>query len=145
MASSHDLFPARTRRRRPRVRVSSYELGRHIAEAMLSKKAENVLLLDLRGLTDVVDYFVIGSGGSDLQVKAIADAIEEEVRKHLGEKPWHVEGYANRQWVLLDYVDVVAHVFYAPVRSYYNLERIWGDAPVEFFTDGPPSEKEGAP
>ncbi|MCX7906456.1 MAG: ribosome silencing factor [Bacteroidetes bacterium] len=137
MASFHKQSIAEPRRRRRLAAASGYALSRRIAEAMLTKKAEDVVILDLRGLTDVVDYFVIGSGSSDLQVKAIADAIEEEVHKHLGEKPWHIEGYSNRQWVLLDYVNVVAHVFYAPVRAYYNLERIWGDAPVERVPESP--------
>lgn len=87
------------------------------------------MVLDLRGLSDFTDYFVIGHGSSDRQVLAIADAIEETLAKELRVKPDHVEGRRGGEWVLLDYIDFVVHVFVAEKRSFYALERLWGDAP----------------
>lgn len=92
-------------------------------------------LLDLRGLTSATDWFVIASGESDVQVKAIADRIEERLRQEKGVKPWHVEGLSNAYWVLLDYVDFVVHVFHRDARDYYDLERLWADAPAERFEE----------
>jgi len=86
--------------------------------------------MDLRGLTTITDFFVICSGDSDTQVKAIADAIEEGLKKE-NICYWHKEGYENLRWVLLDYVDVVVHVFQRDVREYYSLETLWGDAKIK--------------
>ena len=97
------------------------------AAAAASKKAERLVGLDLAGLENVADYFLICSGASEPQVKAIAEAIEERARE-AGVKPWHVEGREGRKWVLLDFVDVVVHVFHERTREYYLLERLWGDA-----------------
>ena len=102
-------------------------LLRAAGEAAASKKAVDLVALDLRDLGGVADYFVICSGGSDVQVKAIADAVEEKLREH-GARPWHVEGLEGRRWVLLDYVEFVVHVFHHKTREYYLLERLWGDA-----------------
>lgn len=87
-------------------------------------------VLDLRGLTDAADFFVIGSGTSDVQVRGIAENVIEQVERAGGGSPWHVEGLAAGRWVLLDYVDVVVHVFHHELRAYYQLERLWGDAPA---------------
>lgn len=87
-------------------------------------------VLDLRGLTDAADFFVIGSGTSDVQVRGIAENVIEQVERAGGGAPWHVEGLAAGRWVLLDYVDVVVHVFHHELRAYYQLERLWGDAPA---------------
>jgi ribosome-associated protein len=114
----------------------SEERSARAAEFALSKKAENVLSMDLRGLTSACDFFVIASGTSDVQVKAIADAIKDGLSGE-GEKPWHVEGYEGKRWVLLDYVDVVVHVFDEETRDYYQLERLWGDAKFRKFEDEP--------
>ncbi|MFN8588074.1 MAG: ribosome silencing factor [Candidatus Eisenbacteria bacterium] len=97
------------------------------AEAALSKKAEQVVGLDLKALEGVADYFLICSGASEPQVKAISEAIEEKLRL-AGARAWHVEGLESRRWVLMDYVDVVIHVFHEKTREYYLLERLWGDA-----------------
>lgn len=102
-------------------------LVRVAAEAAASKKASDLVALDLRELGGVADYFLICSGGSDVQVKAIADAVDEKLRDH-GARPWHVEGLEGRRWVLLDYVEFVVHVFHHKTREYYLLERLWGDA-----------------
>jgi ribosome-associated protein len=98
---------------------------------MLEKKAHNVTVMDMREVSGVADVFVLGTGDSDLQIKAIADAVSDKIREAYSEKPWHTEGYEDRQWVLLDYVDLVVHVFSHEKRSFYDLERLWGDAPSE--------------
>ena len=87
-------------------------------------------ILDLRGLTDAADYFVIVSGTSDVQVRGIAENVVECVAREGGGDPWHVEGLGAGRWVLLDYVDCVVHVFHHELRDYYQLERLWGDAPI---------------
>ena len=104
------------------------------AELALTKKAEGVISLDLRGLSSSCDFFLICHGQSDVQVRAIADAIRDGIRDD-GEHVWHIEGYEARQWILLDYIDVVVHVFEAERRDYYQLERLWGDAPQREFKD----------
>ncbi len=100
-----------------------------IAEAALDKKAENVVSLDLRKLPDAAcDFFVICSANTGVQVKAIADNIVDKIQKETGEYPWHKEGFDNLEWVLLDYVDIVVHVFRKENREYYQLEELWLDA-----------------
>lgn len=101
---------------------------KHIVEAALDKKAEDVLVLDLRGLCDFTDYFVICHGSTSRQVLAIADAIEERIREEDRRKPKHVEGRRVADWVLMDFIDVVVHVFQDEKREFYGLERLWGDA-----------------
>jgi ribosome-associated protein len=98
------------------------------AELSLELKAHEVVVLDLRGISTATDYFVIASGTSDVQVKAIADHIVDELREE-GVRPQHVEGMSGGRWVLLDYVDFVVHVFHPQARSFYQLENLWGDAP----------------
>lgn len=100
----------------------------------LEKKAGEVKILDLRKLTDVADYFVICSGEVDVQIKSIADNISEGLKRN-GVKLWHLEGYSALNWVLLDYVTVVVHIFREETRRYYSLEKLWGDAPVEEMED----------
>lgn len=114
------------------------ERAARTAELALSKKAENVLSMDLRGLTTTCDFFVICSGTSDVQVKAISDAIKDGMTD-AGEKPWHVEGEDGKRWILLDFVDVVVHVFGKETRDYYQLERLWGDAKFQTYEDEPPN------
>jgi ribosome-associated protein len=114
--------------------MTSEERANRAAELALTKKAENVITMELRGLTSTCDFFVIATGTSDVQVKAIADAIADGLTE-VGEKSWHVEGYEGKRWILLDYVDVVVHVFDEETRDYYQLERLWGDAPIREFRD----------
>jgi ribosome-associated protein len=102
-------------------------LLRAAADAARSKKALDPIGLDLRDLDGVSDYFLIVSGASEVQVKAIAEAVEERLAG-LGLRPWHVEGLGGRRWVLMDYVEIVVHVFHERTREYYLLERLWGDA-----------------
>ncbi len=96
--------------------------------------------MDLRKVTDMTDFFVICSGDSDVQVKAIADAIADSTET-IGVDAWHQEGITQRQWVLLDYVDVVVHVFHKEIRKYYGLERLWGDAKIQHVKDEPANGK----
>lgn len=109
------------------------------AREAADRRGRDVVLLDLRGLTSATDFFVVASGESDVQVKAIADRVEERLREEGGVRPWHVEGLRNATWVLLDYVDFVVHVFHREAREFYDLERLWADAPSRSFD---PSHKE---
>jgi len=107
-----------------------------IVEAMKNKKAGNIISLDLRNLNNrYVDKFIICHGDNDRQVEAIAKEVEEHVRKTLDDKPWHREGYENREWILLDYVNIVVHVFLKEKRDFYAIEELWGDAEIEEFKD----------
>jgi ribosome-associated protein len=106
------------------------------AGAAMSKKASAPVALDLRDLDGVCDYFLIVSGSSEVQVKAIAEAVEDQLRER-GLRAWHVEGMESRKWILLDYVEFVVHVFHEKTREYYMLDRLWGDArSVELGLDG---------
>ncbi len=107
--------------------MTARTLAKRIANLMLSKKAHNVVILDLKNLTSATDHFVICSADSDTHVKAIADAVRDGM-EDLNEHLWHYEGYHALRWVVLDYVDVVAHIFHKEERSFYNLDRLWGDA-----------------
>ena len=99
-----------------------------IVEGMQENKAKDIVVIDLRGLSSAVcDFFVICSGESSTQVDGITNAITRFTRKSMKEKPWHTEGQRNSEWVLLDYVDVVAHVFYKEARSFYEIEDLWAD------------------
>lgn len=98
------------------------------AAAALDKKAIDLVVLDVRGLTSITDYLVICTGRSDRQVQAIGQAVDEELRKH-GHRPIAVEGMTRGQWVLMDFNDVIVHVFQKPVREFYDLERLWEHAP----------------
>jgi len=115
-------------------------LAKKIAYFALTKKASNVLIMDLRKLTDMADFFVVCSADSDVQVKAIADAVIDGMET-LDEPAWHQEGISQRQWVLLDYVNVVVHVFHKEMRKYYALDKLWGDAKIEEVEDKPVKKK----
>ncbi len=102
-----------------------------IVEGMENLKASNITILDLTELENsVCDYFIISEGTSNTQVKAISNSIEEQVRKSLTEKPWHVEGKENAEWVLMDYVNTVVHIFQSETRRFFDLESLWGDAKI---------------
>jgi ribosome-associated protein len=104
-------------------------LVKAIVEGMQENKAKDIVILDLRNLTSAVcDFFVLCSGDSSTQVDGIANSIARFTRKELKEKPWHIEGKSNSEWILLDYVNVVSHVFYKDARSFYELEDLWADA-----------------
>jgi len=108
--------------------LSELETARLAAEAADNKKAFDIMVLDLRALTYITDYFVLCSGSNITQVGAITDGIAQALAQE-GRHPSHVEGDAEASWVLMDYGDVVVHVFDEQTRLYYNLERLWGDAP----------------
>jgi len=118
--------------------LSSTELANKISEIIFTKKGFDVIVIDLRKLVTFTDYFVVCSADSDVQVKAIADQVDK-ILSEQGIKCWHREGLKALTWVLLDYVDVVVHVFKKDAREFYNLEKLWGDAPFEKMTD--PEEK----
>jgi len=110
------------------------EFTSEISEIILSKKGYDIKVLDLRKLTAIADYFVICSADSDIQVKSIADEVNDVLREK-GIKCFHKEGYGALNWVLLDYFDVIVHVFKKEAREFYNLERLWADAPSEIVED----------
>ncbi len=100
-----------------------------VAQGMFEKKAEDIRVLDMRKIPGAsADFFVISSASNDKQVEAISRSLEDEVKKHLNQSPWHREGYENLEWVLTDYIDVVAHVFQKEQRDFYDIEGLWGDA-----------------
>jgi ribosome-associated protein len=104
------------------------------ARAAAAKQAEHITILDVHGLIVITDYFVICSGATERQVRTIVEEIERALRD-LGRKPVRREGESERRWVLLDYVDLVVHVFTEQEREYYDLERLWGDAPRSAWED----------
>tara|TARA_Y100000758_G_C16022994_1_gene411818 strand:+ start:293 stop:688 length:396 start_codon:yes stop_codon:yes gene_type:complete len=111
--------------------VTSSDLATKIAKIALDKKAENVISINVKKLTSFTDQFVICSADTDIQVKAIADTI----RKSTDHKPIRIEGYDQLNWVLLDYIDVIVHVFKTTERNYYNIEKLWADAPIIEYND----------
>lgn len=111
--------------------MTAEELSSVIIKGMEEKKASNIVLMDLRNINQsMTDFFVICSGSSNTQVDAISQSIEEEVIKVHKERPWRSEGKSNGQWVLMDYVNVVVHIFLEDTRGFYRLEDLWGDAKV---------------
>lgn len=110
------------------------ELARLAGRAALAKKATDIVVLDMRELTSMCDFFTIATADSAPQLKAVVEAVEKELKSR-GAEPWHVEGLENRRWVVLDYVDFVVHVFTPGTRETYILERLWGDAPREVMDD----------
>jgi ribosome-associated protein len=119
---------------RKKLNIDSEKLAKLIVAGMQDKKAEDIVQLDLREIKGAVtDFFVICTATSDTHVQAIADSIERLTREKINEKPWHAEGYKAGQWVLLDYVNVVAHVFLRDNRQFYGLEELWADAPSKRF------------
>lgn len=109
--------------------MNTKQFAGNIASLMFNKKGYDVIILDLRKLASFADFFVICSADSDTQVKAIADEVEKNLND-AGIKCWHKEGYLALSWVLLDYVDVVVHIFKKEAREFYNIEKLWGDAPL---------------
>ena len=114
--------------------MESREFVGRIAEFILSKKGYDIHVLDLRELSSIADYFIICTADANIQVKAIADEVDDKLRD-IGIKCKFKEGYKTLNWVLLDYFDVVVHVFQKDAREFYNLEKLWGDAPLEIIND----------
>jgi ribosome-associated protein len=116
-----------------KVNITSDELSELVVKGMQEKKAVDIVVLNLKHVKNAVaDYFIICSGNSDTQVDAITDSIETEIYKLSHQDPWHKEGQENKEWILLDYVDVVAHVFKKDRRAFYALEDLWGDAHITY-------------
>ncbi|WP_426058663.1 ribosome silencing factor [Hymenobacter sp. B1770] len=120
------------------VRQDSDTLADLVIRGMQDKKASDIVVLNLKELKNAVaDYFIICSANSDTQLDAVARSVEEEIEKVTGESPWQTEGRTNREWVLLDYVDVVVHVFLRDRRKFYALEELWGDADISYIEAEP--------
>lgn len=101
--------------------------------AALDKKADNVVMMDMRAASNITDYFIICSAPSTRRVQTISECIEEKLLKR-GIRYWHIEGKREALWVLIDYGDVIVHIFHDTMRDFYNLERLWHDAPREHFS-----------
>lgn len=111
--------------------INNDELIANIIKGIEAVKGENTTILDLREIDNTpCDYFIICEGNSNTQVNAIAGSVQKIVSKELHDKPWHVEGEINAEWILMDYINVVVHVFQKSIREFYNLESLWGDAKI---------------
>jgi ribosome-associated protein len=116
--------------------MNAEKLCKIVVEGMQEKKGVEIVVLDLRKAKNAVtDFFVICSGNSDTQVEALMNSVEEQVYKQTGEWAWQKEGAGNREWILIDFVDVVAHVFKKDRRKFYGLEELWGDAQITYIED----------
>ena len=116
--------------------MTTNKLVEKITQLIFEKKGSDVKVIELKTVSAVADYFILCSADSNTQVQAIADNIDKSLREK-GIRLWHKEGTTALQWVLLDYVDVVVHVFQKDIRAFYNLEKLWGDAPIKTFEDKP--------
>jgi len=114
--------------------LKSSELAKNIAQLILEKKGYEVLIMDLKGLTTITDFFVICTADSDVQAKAIKNHIQDQLL-YQSVRPWHIEGAKDPNWVLIDFVDVVVHIFQKETREFYTLERLWGDARITEIKD----------
>lgn len=112
------------------AKPDSKSLVETVIKGMKNKKAIDITVMDVSDLTTLTDFFVICSGTSDTQIKAIADSVEEALLKQTGEKPWKKEGIQARNWIILDFINIVVHVMSKEKREYYSIERVWNDARV---------------
>lgn len=112
-------------------KVNLDQLITYIIQGIEDVKGNAIEIIDLRDLENTVcDYFIVCSGNSNTQVDAIESSVRKTVSKALQDKPWHVEGLENSEWILMDYVDVVVHIFQKHIREYYDIESLWGDAKI---------------
>ncbi len=111
------------------IEITPENLAKSCAELAATKKAEDIVVLDLRGISSFTDFFVICSGASEPQLKAIANEIESRLREDFSLRPVAVDGFPASQWMVLDYLQVVIHIFHGEKRAFYSLEDLWGDAP----------------
>lgn len=129
----------KTGTRRPKKNVSIDQLVSlvdAVVEGMKERKAKNITVMNLAGIENrVTDYFVVCDADSNIHVNSIADSVEDTVAKLTGEKAYHSEGRQNNEWILVDYINVVAHIFKRETREYYNIEGLWGDADIEHISD----------
>lgn len=119
----------------PNKSSDSEKLIQAITEGLLEKKAKNITLMDVRELTTLTDYFIVCHGTSDTQIRALSNSAQVKVKEELGESVWKQEGADARRWVILDYVNVVVHIFSEEKRDYYGIERMWSDAIITEITD----------
>ena len=111
--------------------ASSELVKKFVVEGLQEIKGQNITVLDLREIENAVtDFFIIAEGNSNTQVNSLADSVHKVVRENVGDRPWHIEGRENSEWVLMDYVTVVVHIFQTGIREFYDLESLWGDAEV---------------
>ena len=114
-----------------KTEASSELVKKFVVEGLQEIKGENITVLDLREIENAVtDFFIIAEGNSNTQVNSLADSVHKVVRENVGDRPWHIEGRENSEWVLMDYVTVVVHVFQKGIREFYDLEGLWGDAEI---------------
>jgi ribosome-associated protein len=106
--------------------VTPNKKAKLIVNVLIDKKAQDIVIMNLRKVTDMTYYFVICTGESELHLRALANELSEKIGT-----PWHIEGYTRGRWILLDYVNVVVHIFTKPLRDYYLLEQLWGDVPIK--------------
>ncbi len=126
---SDGAVPQRSEDKKRQTSASTKQIARLAVDAILDKKGKDILVLDVAGVSGVADIFILVTGDSDLQNRAIAESIRMKLKEEAGERPWHVEGTDHHHWVLMDYVDLVVHIFLPEKRAYYEIERLWGDAP----------------
>ena len=111
--------------------ASSELVKKFVVEGLQEIKGQNITVLDLREIENAVtDFFIIAEGNSNTQVNSLADSVHKVVRENVGDRPWHIEGRENSEWVLMDYVTAVVHIFQTGIREFYDLESLWGDAEV---------------
>ncbi|MDA0740853.1 MAG: ribosome silencing factor [Bacteroidetes bacterium] len=111
--------------------ASSELVKKFVVEGLQEIKGQNITVLDLREIENAVtDFFIIAEGNSNTQVNSLSDSVHKVVRENVGDKPWHIEGRDNSEWVLMDYVTVVVHIFQKGIREFYDLESLWGDAEI---------------
>jgi ribosome-associated protein len=116
--------------------ISSEELSQLVVKGMQERKATNIVVMDMRKVKNAfTDYFVVASGSSDTQVEAIAESVDKEVWEATRNNPRSTEGKANREWILVDYYDVIVHVFKKDRREFYKLEELWGDAEFTYIEE----------
>ena len=112
--------------------TTAKELNKYIVKGIQEKKGTEIVLINLKETgSSIADFFILCTGNSETQLSAILDSVENEVKKGTGQTPWHREGIQNKDWILLDYIDVVVHIFKKDVRSFYSLETLWGDADIQ--------------
>jgi ribosome-associated protein len=111
--------------------ASSELVKKFVVEGLQETKGQNITVLDLREIENAVtDFFIIAEGNSNTQVNSLADSVHKVVRENVADKPWQIEGRDNSEWVLMDYVTVVVHIFQKGIREFYDLESLWGDAEI---------------
>lgn len=122
--------------KKTKKKYTSKDLVNTVVEGIRDKKGSNIALIDLQDIPNsITDYYVVCSATSDTQLNAIYESIEEKVEKDQGQTPWKKEGQTNKEWILLDYANVVVHLFKRDIRSFYDLENLWGDAKLTYLED----------